>query len=268
MKISFSTLACPNWTFAEIAAAAKDLGYDGIELRGLGDEMYAPALKIFDETHISSTLSKLASLGLTIPILTSGAVLGVHSKIAAAEAEAKAYADLAAKIGAKYIRVMITPEAYPDGGDVELFKIAYAKICEYAEGKGVVPLVETNGLFSDTALLAKALGQIDSQNKGALWDVNHTCRYNNESPEQSIKNIGGYIKHVHLKDSLIQKGVPAYKMLGYGDIPVFNAVKRLEALAYSGYYSLEWVKRWRSDLEEPGVVLSHFISALSAIKNQ
>lgn len=39
MKISFSTVGCPNFTWDEILAAAKDFGYDGIELRGLGDEL-------------------------------------------------------------------------------------------------------------------------------------------------------------------------------------------------------------------------------------
>ena len=42
MKLAFSTLGCPNWQWREIFATAKDLGVDGIEIRGIENEMYAP----------------------------------------------------------------------------------------------------------------------------------------------------------------------------------------------------------------------------------
>ena len=42
MKLAFSTLGCPNWPWREIYAAAKDLQVDGIEIRGIENEMYAP----------------------------------------------------------------------------------------------------------------------------------------------------------------------------------------------------------------------------------
>jgi fatty-acyl-CoA synthase len=41
VKISFSTLACPEYSWADIYSMAKDLGYDGIEIRGLGNEISA-----------------------------------------------------------------------------------------------------------------------------------------------------------------------------------------------------------------------------------
>ena len=47
MKLSFSTVGCPDWSWGEIVAAASDLGYDGIELRGLGRELYTPGLSLF-----------------------------------------------------------------------------------------------------------------------------------------------------------------------------------------------------------------------------
>ena len=36
MKLSFSTLGCPEWSWNEILATAKDMGFDGIEIRGVG----------------------------------------------------------------------------------------------------------------------------------------------------------------------------------------------------------------------------------------
>ena len=47
MKLCFSTIGCPDWRLQEIVSAAKDLGYDAIEVRGLGGEIYAPAAPEF-----------------------------------------------------------------------------------------------------------------------------------------------------------------------------------------------------------------------------
>ena len=55
MKIAFSTLGCPGWSWDEIFATAKDMGLDGIEIRGVGNEMFAPKIKALDEAHIGRT---------------------------------------------------------------------------------------------------------------------------------------------------------------------------------------------------------------------
>ena len=52
MKISFSTIACPDYDWADIYSMAKDLGFDGIEIRGLGDDIYAVKAKPFTDSQI------------------------------------------------------------------------------------------------------------------------------------------------------------------------------------------------------------------------
>ena len=52
-------------------------------------------------------------------------------------------------------------------------------------------------------------------------------------------------------------------MMGYGDVPVFDALKVLKENGYDGTVSLEWVKRWNPDLEEPGIVFAHFMSYIT-----
>src|ERR1700730_2938045 len=36
LKLAFSTLGCPEWTLEQVVEAARNLGYQGIELRALG----------------------------------------------------------------------------------------------------------------------------------------------------------------------------------------------------------------------------------------
>src|SRR5699024_11307256 len=52
------------------------------------------------------------------------------------------------------------------------------------------------------------------EGSGALWDVHHPYRFNDESIAQTIANLGGKIKYVHLKDSVIEKGKVSYRMMG------------------------------------------------------
>ena len=48
--------------------------------------------------------------------------------------------------------------------------------------------------------------------------------------------------------------------MGYGDVPIFDAVELLKAKGYDGYLTLEWVKRWNPDLQEPGIVFAHYMN--------
>jgi hypothetical protein len=81
LKISFSTLGCPRWSWDEIVVMAKDLGYDGIEVRGIGSEIYIPFAKPFLPENIERTKNRLVKLGLEIPCLTSSCNLSDKSNI-------------------------------------------------------------------------------------------------------------------------------------------------------------------------------------------
>lgn len=256
MKLCFSTIGCPDWRFADIVSAATDLGYSAIEIRGVEGEIYAPAIKeLTDDFHRTKEL--LDRTGIKIATLTSGAALADHSVKGKSVDEAKAYIDLAAKVGAEFVRVMSTDKPYFDGGDIDLCRKQFAEVVAYAKGSGVTPLMETNGLFVDTALLARFLDEVGGES-GALWDVHHPYRYNDESVQTTVANLGGRIRYVHLKDSVVEKGKVAYRMMGYGDVPVKEAIETLRYNDYPGYYTLEWVKRWNKELEDAGIVFAHY----------
>ena len=258
MKLCFSTIGCPDWRFADIVSAAKDLGYSAIEIRGIEGEIYAPAVKELTSDY-AKTAELLERTGIKIAMLTSGAALADHSVKGKSVDEAKAYIDLADRIGVPFVRVMSTDKPYFDGGDEALCKAQYAEVVKYAEGSAVTPLMETNGLFVDTAKLASFLDEIGGKS-GALWDVHHPYRFNDESVAQTVANLGGKIKYVHLKDSVIEKGKTAYKMMGYGDIPVKEAIETLKYNEFDGYYTFEWVKRWNRELEDAGIVFANYAS--------
>lgn len=255
MKTCFSTLGCPEWSFTEIITFASDLKFDGIEIRGILGELFAPAIEELSPRKIESTKQRLKSLSLEIPCLTSSCNLNDEDMIE----EAKAYVDTARNIGAPYLRLLGDKEPAPtDGVNLKALKYNIIEIADYAKTKNVMPLIETNGFFAKTRMLAALLGELGHGNIGVLWDIHHPFRFFGESPDYTLKTIGRHIKHVHIKDSVMEGRNVSYKMLGEGNVPVKEAVKALEAFGYEGFYSLEWVKRWDLSLEEPGIAFAQY----------
>ena len=261
MKIAFSTLGCPDFAWKDIYSMAKDLGFDGIEIRGLGDEIYAVNAKPFTQAELKNTITKLEELRLEIPCLSSGCCLKYREKEAQNIQEITQYIELAAKLGAPYIRILADLAPQPEGEVDDRYIISVLnQLLPLAEEKNVTLLVETNGVYSDTKRLASLLNQMGSDAVGALWDLHHPYRYAGESPEESVKNLGAYIKYVHIKDSVMEQGKISYRMLGEGDLPIDKMMLALRSINYEGCVSLEWVKRWARDLGDAGIVFPNFIN--------
>ena len=79
----------------------------------------------------------------------------------------------------------------------------------------------------------------------------------------TVNNLGGYIKYIHVKDSVMEGDTVRYRMMGEGDLPVREALDALDKINYDGYVSLEWVKRWAPDLTDAGIVFPHFAHYMS-----
>ena len=158
---------------------------------------------------------------------------------------------------------MAEPTPQPEDGDLDLAAKKYAQVCAYAKGSGVTPLIETNGHLASSDAMLRFLDAAGQDNAAVLWDIHHTVRYFAEKPEDTVRKLGGLIKHVHVKDSVMKNGVVEYRMMGYGDIPVQDALTALEKTGYDGFISLEWVKRWNPELEEPGIAFACFCSYMN-----
>lgn len=260
MKISFSTLGCPEWSFKDIIASAKDFGYDGIELRGIEGEIYLPHVKEFTAEKIEETKAYLAKTGMEISCLTSGALLYKDC-----EKEVKDYINLASTLGVKYIRVLgdEKPQASVEAKD-EAVIASLEKFVPMAEQLGVTLCLETNGIYANSARLAKIAAHFEGK-VGVIWDIHHPYRFFGEDPSFTYENLKDYICHLHIKDSVLNQGTIQYKMLGEGDIPVKEVIHLLKENEFSGFVSLEWVKRWNMELEEPNIVFARFIDYIKTM---
>jgi fatty-acyl-CoA synthase len=264
MNLCFSTLGCPNWTWREIISAAVDLQYNGIELRGLGEDIFLPKIDLFSPEKVRETREQLTSKGLSIPCVTSDVYLHLNDKDYTAAG--RSYIALAANIGAKYVRLLgdTGPEPLPYVDD-DLVLSRLKILAPIAQASGIVLLVETNGVFAKTERLHRLITAVNSPAVQVLWDLNHPVRNYGEDVATTYANIGEFVRHVHIKDSVVINGAQHYKMVGYGDLPISDCFHALKEGGYDGFISLEWTKRWNQELEDAGVVFSHFAHAVRKI---
>ena len=268
MKISFSTLGCPRWPWSDIVATARDLGYNGVEVRGVGKDISVPSVPDFGPAKIDQTIDHLKALELSIPCLDSDCLIYIPQDKVKVFTEVEAYLSLAKKLSVPYVRVFAAPPVPEPSGELdEAFITQQAKeLAKLAGEYGVTLLLETHGIWADTKRLARLLSLVGSDSLGALWDIHHPYRYMGESPQTTYDNIGPWLKHVHIKDSVAAQDKIRYVPCGRGDVPVKESIGLLQQKNYQGFYSLEWVKRWDTTLEEPGVIFAHYINYLQQFR--
>ncbi|MEZ4357974.1 MAG: AMP-binding protein [Eubacteriales bacterium] len=264
MKLSFSTLGCPDFDWPDIYSVAKDFGFDGIEIRGLGENIFDVKANPFSEEKLPQTIEKLTKLHLEIPCISSGCCLKYKDLKEQNHNEILKYIDLAYKLKTPYIRILGDIAPAPEGKvDDEIILNALLRLIPYAEEKGVTLLIETNGVYADTLRLCNLLNQVDSDNVAALWDMHHPYRFAGESPEKTVQNLGAYIKYTHIKDSIVKDGKIIYRILGEGDLPIDEMMRALSSINYDGYVSLEWVKKYAPELSDAGIVFPQFANYMS-----
>ncbi|HVH08688.1 MAG TPA: sugar phosphate isomerase/epimerase family protein [Gemmatimonadales bacterium] len=270
LPLGFSTLGCPAWKWGQILDFAAEHHFAAVELRGLEATMDLSQAPEFAPERVADARRQLAEHGLRVSDL--GASAHMHemdpAKHAAQLDEARRFIDLAHTLGAPYVRVFGNELVHGVPRDVLLTHIAHAlrELGAYAGPKGVTVLIESHGDFTDSPTLLEILRQADSPSVALLWDAHHTFVSGKEAPEDTVRQLGRYIRHTHLKDS-----VPAgptgterrYVLTGTGDVPVRRQVAALARTGYGGYYSFEWEKRWHPEIEAPEIAIAQFATVVS-----
>jgi sugar phosphate isomerase/epimerase len=260
--IAFSTLGCPKWDWLTVLDFAAEHGFAGLELRGLLDSMDLTKRPEFGSAQIAQTRKQLAERELRVIGLGSSA--NMHepdpARREAQFAEARSFIDLAHALDAPYVRVFGNKFVEGEPRDATIDRIARGlrELGDHARGKNVTVLLESHGDFTDSPTLLKILELADSPRVALLWDAHHTFASSNEAPEDTVRQLGKYIRHTHLKDSVPSGNGRRYVLTGEGEVPVKQQVEVLVANGYEGLYCFEWEKRWHPEIDEPEVAFPHY----------
>ncbi|PYP97735.1 MAG: xylose isomerase [Gemmatimonadetes bacterium] len=264
LPLGFSTLGCPQWSWSQILDFAAAHGYAAVELRGILKELDLTKVPELTGEHVSEAKRQLAARGLVVSCL--GASAHMHEmdpvKHAAQLDEARRFIDLADALGAPYVRVFGNEyvAGVPRAEMLAHIAGALRELGDYARRTGVTVVIESHGDFTDSPALLDILTKADSPNVALLWDAHHTFVSGKEEPEDTVRQLGRYIRHVHLKDSVpaATEGGRRYVLTGTGQVPVKRQIEALVKLGYRGYYNFEWEKRWHPEIEEPEVAFAQF----------
>ena len=252
MKLSFSTLGCHDYTLDQIISCGKKFGFDGVELRHVENNVKLWETPDFcSPASLAAAKRKLSGAGLPV------CVVGASGSFAQAGLEHrkeqielfKRWAEVAQGLDCPYIRVFGGP--VPEGQsmeetlkwDAEGYNEAFPLIAKY----GVTMLFETHDSFAASKGLVPLLKMLEGS-FGVVWDILHPLRFG-EPIEETCRNLGPWLKHIHIKDSKVFSETEFDFMLpGEGVLPIPRIMELLKSGAYDGYYSFEWERGWHPEI--------------------
>ena len=260
MKISFSTLACPDWNLQQALDAAVRAGYDGLELRFLEGEDSLWKLPAFRGAGLRETCKCVADSGLRICCVDTSCRFDSQERSEREHwiDEGMRMADLAAQLSAPGIRVFgdrIQPGSSREvtrGWIVDSVNV----LAEEIAISGVEVWLETHGDFSCTSEVQAILA--DCPRLRVLWDPVSAFVECEEHPLRNGSELGPAIRHVHIKDIRMvnEKWVPI--LTGSGEFPMGEMRRALDAIQYDGFLSFEWEKKWHPEIDPPEIAIPHF----------
>ena len=104
--ITFSTLACPHWEIETVITKASEFGYDGIEWRGGPHGHLRPEVPATTKTRVREQCADAGLMSIAVTAYTSF-VSESATELQANVDELRRYADLAAEVGASYVRAFL-----------------------------------------------------------------------------------------------------------------------------------------------------------------
>jgi sugar phosphate isomerase/epimerase len=261
MKMAFSTLACPDWTFAQIVAMASAEHYDGVELRFVEGQDSLYKLPAFRGDGLTATRRILAENGLTICCLDTSCRF--HFPDARERAnwieEGERMAALAAELGAPGIRVF--GDQIQPGADRESTRNWIAesiRVLADRVGDATEIWLETHGDFASAPETMSILWGADTQRAGVIWDPANCWTDSGEQPDAGAAALGTSIRHVHIKDMHRSGDTWNPVLTGEGSFPLSEVRDSLRRLKYQGFVAYEWEKKWHPEIPDATIALPHF----------
>ncbi len=270
MKLSFSTLGCPDWRLDQIAETAQRLGYDGVELRAVGGSLDLPGRPEFSRENVTAARALFEDRNLQICCVDTSCTF--HSRAQSDRDvqvdEAIKHGELAAALGAPLIRVF--PDKIQEGATRnetrDYISESLRQVADRLPEEVSVAL-ETHGDFACAESALEIVALVNHPRVKLIWDVANSVAAG-DSIDHAGHSVRQFLSHIHLRDarpvSTSEHWLPV--LAGTGKVSFADAVATIERLDYDGYVSFEWEKYWHPEIEEPEVALPDFINAIRKLQ--
>ncbi len=256
MNLSFSTRGWPGFSWDEMIETALDMGFSGVEVYNLPKfSALCDRSGPFHKYQTAATVRRLKELELKIPCFDTSCDL------TADDTAVQTLSDLLET--AHNCRVPYVVACALSDNEQKV-KASLEFLLEKARKLEVTILLKTSGIYADTMRLRNMLDEFACDELGALWDVHHPYRDMKETADTTIKNLGYYIRHVHMRDS---DDNGTYQLIGEGTMPIDDVMRALSSVNYDGFISLEWKPEWLEDLQDPEVIFPYYVNYMSRFQS-
>ena len=251
MNLSFSTRGWQKFSWDENVSTALTMHFGGIELYNVQKESVLTGRGgPLHKYSTAATVRELHEKQLKIPCMDTSCDISVSGSMA----DIVTVMEIAHDIQCPCIGVTAQFD------DEDTVRQTLSALVPIAREQGVCILIKTSGIYADTARLRSMLDDFACDELGALWDIHHTYRDFGESGDTTIKNLGAYVRHVHLRDSDDDN---SYNLIGEGTLPVASMMRALSSVDYDGFISIEWKPEWMEDLDDREIIFPHFVNYMN-----
>ncbi len=270
MKLTFSTLGCPDWSLDRIASNAKNYGYDGIELRTHADGNHlSPDVALEDAATLAAQFRETG-----VPILS---IMG-YSRFAFADPEEieancrllNQLVDIAAAMEAPFVRSFVggVPKGTRRRDLIRPIAEALTRCADRAAEKNVRIGLETHDDWCVASNLMTIIKLVDSPSLGVIYDIFNALCGSGESWKETYFSICNHLCYCHVKDGwFLPDGRHEYVFIGAGDVPFHEVFAQLKKDGYDSLLSFEWEKKWVPELPEPEQAFPHYVYKVKQIWN-
>ncbi|MBO4388625.1 MAG: AMP-binding protein [Spirochaetales bacterium] len=248
MKLCFSSGDVYAPSFSALCRLASDYGMRGFEISDPERERAIHPDSILRQDRESQARTMLSDRSLFVPAVVFPQPLDADGTGCG---DLVRLIDSAAHAGIENVIVTLAGQT----GAGELGR-AYEQAFDRATEKDVHILFETSGTLSSSPKALELVGTLARGCTGICWNTRETFFCARESAETTVKTLGAYIMHVRLGDRSGDEDV----LLGEGELPVEPVLRALASLNYEGCISC----LWNSQITDPDIVLTHFVSFISS----
>ena len=257
LKLSFSIQNWNRLSWEELVDVAQVTKLAGIDLYDISSPVFQGKDSPSNPELAAATRRQLIGSGLSIPCLIT--VRDFTDPEFTREFDE--CLTVAVNLGIACIGI------HTDEDDMDKASEAIGRLLQKVTGSPVTVVIETCGAYGNTARLRDLLNRFSDDRLAALWDMHTTSVVAKEDAEETITNLGAYVKHVHIHDYRKTGDAIAPELIGEGQLPIQDLMNALRSVNYDGYVSLEWDPEWIPELSDAEIILTHYVNMMSRYEN-
>ena len=258
MKLSFSI---QNWKYIDWSSfcqTAVDTKMQGIELYNVTGLLFQGKDSPTNPQRAAAQRRYLTGSGLSVSCVDTKMDFtedGFSRELAAA-------VDAAVNLGTGYGGGFVA--VHTSCTDAQLCRQKVGEMLEMVRERPTTLLVETKGAYADTSKLRDLLNSFADDQLAAVWNMYATFAEAKEDAEETITNLGAYVRHVHIHDfTRTADGELLPELIGEGQLPISEMMNALRSVNYDGFISIQWNPAWIEELSDIEIILTHFASCMS-----